>query len=362
MTTKALPTPYLLWDPNQPFPSHEEMLDLDYATHVMVERAVQGGYHYLHETRIAWYHDILYVCWANHRIRETNKKGELIRGKHSADGGRTWSPAEVWAAPPQNGAESYNIPTLAVHEDRLWGFFTRWDNEEPSTELFTMDDVSGRWQTLGRRIPGFIPFRPPMRMADGNWIISGELSWTQAAVAISHGHDFTTWDVVPIRHPEDMVLRFPETTLMKQDHALLAICRTIEAPTAPVAESRDGGRTWTLLQSSNFPMRAQPFCGELSTGQHYLITNNLEAGRTLLSIAVTRPGGVIFERIWKIRHQPFPRRRLLNASQTAPGSLTQWSYPSAVEHGGNLYVSYTHAKQDCGLSIIPLEALQVRDT
>ena len=77
---------------------------------------------------------------------------------------------------------------------------------------------------------------------------------------------------------------------------------------------------------------------------------------------MTAPGGRTFCRVWKIRHQQFPKRRLLGgrAGGSLVGEPTEWSYPAVVEHDGNLYVSYTQGKEDCALSIIPLTALVVK--
>jgi hypothetical protein len=36
----------------------------------------------------------------------------------------------------------------------------------------------------------------------------------------------------------------------------------------------------------------------------------------------------------------------------------QWSYPYGYEHDGNLYVVYSIGKEDCGLSVVPIEALK----
>lgn len=240
-----------------------------------------------------------------------NVKDELLRGRVSQDGGFTWSPAQTWVAAPLVGGEAFNHPVLFPHQGRLWGFFTRWEKELPRTEIFVLAEATQAWEPAGNHIPGFLPFTPPRKLSDGNWIMGGELHWYEAAVAISHGDDFTKWTVVQIPRPENIKLEFPETTLMEQDGALVAICRPKEARTAPAAVSKDNGRTWTPLRPSNFPLApSKPLCGKLSTGQQFLITDNLEQGRALLSIAVTAPGGQRFCRIWKIRHQQTPKRRL----------------------------------------------------
>ena len=351
-----------LWTPATPFPSFEVMPDLDIVTHVAVERAQPDGYHYLHESALAWHRGALWCGWANHREREVNTKDELIRGSRSTDGGLTWAPPTIWAAPPERGAESYNHPALTELAGRLWGFFTRWDAGQPATEIFTLDDATGAWQSTGKRIPGFLPFRPPLKLRDGNWIMGGEVFWYDAAVAISRGDDFTTWEVVKLPRPEEVKLLYPETALVDLGDVLVALCRPREAPTAPMSVSHDCGRTWAPLWHSNFPLAAtQPYAGRLSTGQHYLLTGNQEEGRALMSIAVTRPGGRVFERVWKVRHQRFPRRRLFGGygKGTMVGQPTEWSYPAAVEVDGKLYISYTQGKEDCALSIIPVSVLRV---
>jgi len=55
---------------------------------------------------------------------------------------------------------------------------------------------------------GFWPLNPPVRMDDGNWIMpessarqSADKDSNPPAVAISHGEDFTKWDLVVIRCP-----------------------------------------------------------------------------------------------------------------------------------------------------------------
>ncbi|NUP98904.1 MAG: exo-alpha-sialidase [Armatimonadetes bacterium] len=353
---------YPLWAPEVPFPASEAMEDLAVVTHVAVERAQPGGYHYLHESAIAWHEGVLHLLWANHRTAEVNVKDELLRGRRSTDGGLTWEAAQTIAAAPENGAESYNHPVLASHQGQLWGFFTRWDAARPSTEVRTYDSRRGKYAATGARLPEFVPFCPPQRLPDGNWIMGGELYWYEAAVAISAGDDWGTWRTVPLPRPEAMKLVFPETALLQVGGEVVAVCRPNHAPTAPVAVSKDCGQSWTTLGYSNLPLAAsQPYGGRLSTGQNYLIFCNHEQGRTLLQIAVTPPDQGPFCRVWKLRHQAWPKVRLFGGwgEGSRVGQPTEWSYPAAVEHEGNLYISYTQGKEDCCLSIVPIRVLAV---
>lgn len=369
----AGPSRLPLWDAGVKYPALEDIEDLSVVTHVAVERAQKGGYHYLHETAVAWHHGQLHMGWANHRTHEDNILDELIRGRVSADGGFTWSGAWTFVEPSAGGAQSYNHPVLFSDGGKLWGFFTAWyhgpawETSRPATEIFQLDEATRQWKPAGNAIEGFIPFQPPMKLRDGNWIMGGEDFWYDAAVAISAGDDLGTWQMVRIPKEAGIDLRFPETALLEFGERLVAICRPRGVTSAPIAESRDGGRTWTALRLSNFPLSgSQPCAGALGTGQKFLITNHAEAGRAMLTIAVTRPGGELFERVWKIRHQQFPRRRLFPGAKfegqeifNSLGKPTEWSYPSAVEHEDRLYVSYTHGKEDGVLSIIPVSALAI---
>jgi hypothetical protein len=355
-----------VWDPDVPFPSAQEMCDLDVVTHIAVERAKPGGYHYLHEATIAWHHDRFYLGWANHRTKETGDHDELIRGCTSTDAVH-WSEPTIWLQAPMVGASSHNHPLLFSHGGKLYGFFVCWREDHiPGTELFILNDDTGVWEwQIESAIPKFVPFCTPQRMADGNWIIGGECHWDDAAVAISNGDDLTRWKMVKIPRPDNLKLLYPESAIINRgNNNLLAFCRpqqhtpTVpDAWTAPVSESHDGGHTWMPLGLSNFPLApSQPFAGRLSTGQNYLLTNNLEEKRCLLTIAVTGPESGLFRHIFKLRHQQWPRIRLFG---NAVGQPTEWSYPGAIEHDGNLYIVYTQGKEDCVLSIVPVEALVV---
>jgi hypothetical protein len=359
-----------VWDPEVPFPTIKEMRDLDIVTHVTVERAQPGGYHYLHEATIAWHRDRFYLGWANHPTAETGDYDELIRGCTSTDA-LHWDKPSIWAMAPLLGATSHNHPLLFSYLDKLYGFFVCWRQEHrPTTELFILDDSTGKWEWQSQSsIPNFVPFCTPQRMDNGNWLIGGENYWYDAAVLISDGDDLTKWKMVTIPRAEDLKLLYPETAIVNRgNNRLLAICRpqqhtqnVPDAWSAQVAESYDGGLTWSEMELSNFPLApSQPFAGRLSTGQNYLLTNSLDEGRCLMTIAVTGFEGGLFRRIFKLRHQQWPAIRLFgDGNGSRVGAATEWAYPGAIEHQGNLYITYSQGKEDCVLSIVPIESLAI---
>lgn len=385
-----------LWDSNTPIPDFKTIDEPATLTHTRVERAQQGGYHYLHESSLAFYNGKLYVVYANHPLGEINKLDEVIRGNiaHGPDYLK-FGPAQNWIHAPMTGGCSFNHPLIATHQGKLWGFITRWagytkefinslesfgnicsdtplpgvKNEEQGTEIFQYDEASNTWKPIGVNIPTFLPFGSPLKLRNGNWLISGESRWRESAVIISEGDDWTRWRLIIIPRGEGMTLRFPETAVIDQGDRLIAVCRPLGRGPAPASQSLDQGETWQPLQPSNYPIAdSQPFGGTLSTGEHFLLSNHVTEGRSLLTISLTSPGGRTFNRVLKIRHQQNPVRRVWGGgtwrygkpdpAHTFVGKNTEWSYPYALEHEGKLYISYTVGKEDCMMSVIPIEALQ----
>lgn len=79
---------------------------------------------------------------------------------------------------------------------------------------------------------------------------------------------------------------------------------------------------------------------------------------------MTEPGGKLFKKIYKVRHQAWPAIRLFGGYEDGikgsfVGMPTEWAYPGAIEYDEKLYIVYSQGKEDCAMSIIPVEALHV---
>jgi len=192
------------------------------------------------------------------------------------------------------------------------------------------------------------------RVANGLKVSGGNLP----AVAISHGDDFTKWDLVVIPATSGLGNIWGESTVIVDGNRVTNIARYGEKPLALVSTSGDSGRTWSPSTPSNLLMAtSKPYAGVLSTGQRYLVcttTADTGGGRSPLTVAVSKPGQPVFSRVFVIRH---------SISNKTPGVSRKgidFSYPYAVEYDGKLYVGYTH-KSDAAneLAVIPLSALRV---
>jgi hypothetical protein len=308
----------------------------------------KDGYNWLHGVAVCWHKGRLYASFGHNRGRE-NTASEEAHGSVSSDGGKTWSGLFTIDTGEGNLGVSHGV--FLSYGDMLWAFQGAfYDNfQRTHTRAYVLNETTGDWISKGIVVDkGFWPMQEPQKMDDGNWIMGGAriatgypLNGHFPAVAISHGDDFTKWDLVVISVAEGVSRVWGESTVLLDGSRVINISRWGGEARALAAFSEDYGRTWTLSCPSNLPMAtSKPYTGILSTGQHYLIcTTTADSGgrRHPLTIAVTRPGETVFSRVFVIRHAEFPQ----GPGESHTGAAL--AYPYTVEHGGKLYVGYSNS-------------------
>ena len=329
----------------------------------------KDGYRWLHGVGLIWHGDRLYASFGNNKGQE-NSRGEQARGRISEDGGKTWGEPFTIASGDDHLGVSHGV--FLSHKDVLWSFHGAFydDFQRTHTRAFRLCETTGVWSPVEIKMAeGFWPLQNPVKMADGNWIMAGvrvSKGYTNTvgnlpAVAISHGEDFTQWNLVVLPCDTSVSARsvWGESTVIVDGPRITNIARW-GRPTALVSESTDYGRTWSPIRASNVPMAAsKPHAGLLSTGQRYLIcTTTADSGnrRAPLTIAVSRPNETTFSQVFVIR------AALLDGAPDS-NEHTSLSYPCAVEHDGKLYVGYSNSGGRSGnfnsgeLAIIPINLL-----
>ena len=349
------PEPWKLWV-GPPIPSNIDKIPfVEGVEHRTIHRPTKDGFKFLHGAAIVEHEGVMYANWANSPTNE-NGPHETLQGRRSNDGGITWSDVEI-IGPGFVGEERHSHGVLFVHAGELWTICARFGIGTPGkrftglqAEAFVLDQQANRWQSRGVVMKNCWPYDEPVRMANGNYITGGQDKDGLPVVAISRGDDLTQWDSVLIPYDRRLRPSFAETTVYAWGNRVLAVIRGGDG-IAWVSISEDGGQTWSKAGPSNLPMpRAKAYLGKLSTGQLYLLSNL--GNRDTLVISVGRPGEETLSRMWRIRHgESIPPR--------FPGAAKgkQWSYPYGYEHNGNLYVVYSVGKEECGLSVLPIESL-----
>ena len=361
-----------LWDESRPLPKSADLPVLKGVEFHVIKKhePEKDGYPWLHGVGLGWHKGRLYASFGHNQGAE-NTASEEARGRVSADEGISWS--DVFTI--DTGTDA---PDLAVshgvflsHRGTLWAFHGAFYGKmgRIHTRAYTLDEITGRWQPKGVVVEGgFWALNQPVPMADGNWIMAGisaagsaEKAINPPAVAISHGADFTKWDLVRIPTAPGLGM-WGESALIVDGARVLNIARYGEKAQALLAVSEDHGRTWTPSAPSNLPMAtSKPCTGVLSNGQRYLVcTTTADSGkrRSPLTIAVSRPGENVFRKVFVIRPAVFPE----GPGESTPAAAL--SYPCAIEHEGKLYVGYSNGAGRRGnhnsaeLAVIPIEALR----
>jgi hypothetical protein len=323
--------------------------------HVTIHRPGEEDDKFLHGASIIHHRGVFYANWANSPINE-NGPHETLRGKRSTDGGRTWSPLEI-IGPGFPGDERHSHGVLTVHRGNVWTIAARFGVGVPGkkfpglqAEAFVLDRATERWQSRGVVMKNCWPYDAPVKMSDGNYITGGQDKDGLPVVAISHGDDFLKWDTVLIPYPPKLSPSYAETTVWSDDSKVMAVIRG-GGGIAWVATSDNCGRHWTKAQPSNLPMpRAKAYLSRLSSGQLYLLANF--RNRDTLVLWIGAPGSTTLSGVWRIRNGKSAAPRF---SGNAKGK--QWSYPYAHEHDGKLYIVYSIGKEECGLSILPIDSV-----
>jgi hypothetical protein len=362
--------PYLLWQ-NGKLPNSDDIPVLEGVEFSVIkphEHAVDGG-NWLLGVGLAWHKGKLYASYGFNTGSE-NTATEEAHVRVSQDGGRTWGDPVAIDAGEGNLGVSHGV--FLSHKGRLWAFQGAFYDhfQRTHTRAYTLDEATGAWEPQGVVVSqGFWPMQEPLKMADGNWIMAGArvtfgyegLEGHLPAVALSHGDDFTKWDLVVIPADPRIAARiWGESTVSLIGTRILNISRWGGQAMALASVSEDFGRRWTPARASNLAMAtSKPYTGTLSTGQHYLIcTTTADSGgrRSPLTIAVSRPGEEAFSRVFVIRHAVFPE----GPGPSSPKATL--CYPYAVEHEGKLYVGYAvKSHRTAELAVIPVDALEIEE-
>lgn len=369
---------YTLWDENEVLPKSANIPVLDNVEFQVIKKWQPeiDGYHWLHGVAIAWHKDKLFASFGHNKGRE-NSPGEEVHGRFSIDGGKSWSELFTIATPDEdNLGISHGV--FLSRGDKLWAFHGAFYDirKKTHTRAYVLGERTGQWLNKGVVIEGgFWPFQEPLKMNDGNWIMSGIRvdddvhGDSHPAVAISHGDDLTKWDLVLIPNDGELGSIWGESTVFIDGSRVVNVSRWNTGRLALASISEDFGRTWAPSHPTNLPMaNSKPYTGTLSTGQHYLVCTTTAEGderkdptgmaaRHPLTIAVTRPGEMIFSKVFVIRHAIFPE----GPGESHPDA--RQAYPYAVENNGKLYVGYSNGggrrgnRNSAELAIIPVENL-----
>ena len=352
-----------VWDPQLPVPSAGELSDLRDIEHKIIHPGAEP-YLFLHEPALESHGDSIFAAWNNSPLSES-QPGTVIRWIRSSDGCRTWSEPSVLAPALQHEITIWESVQLLSVDGELWAFLGQVrsaprdrSNSGGAMVVFKFEEDAQTWSMRGQ-VDGFHPLNPPKRAGDGHWVMGGQFNLNRPQVALSRGNDLTQWDVVEIPSGADNTVHYAETSIIADARGIHAFVRS-EGPTLLTSHSCDGGRSWEPLRPSNLPASSSKTCaGTLPTGQRYLAFSMAPSSaemrpRDVLAIAVSAPGGEYFSKIVPIRTDTPPDSQVAEYPKGRG-----WAYPSVIEREGRVYVAYSITKEQCCMSVLPLDELSV---
>jgi hypothetical protein len=371
----AIEDGYRLWGGDKPVLNHDELPLLQNVEFHVIKpfQPEKDGYRWHHGVALEWHNRLLYASFGVHPHGENIPETDALYSV-SSDEGKSWSDFMLIDSGTKEPPTGVGFGALLSHEETLWSFqgsFKKNHKDGLHTRVYSLEESTGTWRWRGVIPEPFFPNQNPVRMDNGNWIMSGVFigeDGSPAAVAISEGENFERWSVTVIPKVEKS-WAFGESAVLINGSNIMNIARYNQDPgqVALVAFSEDYGHTWTRSTPSNLPMTGtMPESGTLSTGHNYLIATTAGDSarikkrfwdRTPLTIALTRPGEWTFSKVFVIRHAE---------SDTGPGESHpegRLHYPGSLEHNGKLYVAYSNGGGRSGnynsieLAVIPLDSL-----
>lgn len=341
--------------------------------YLMKPHELFGEYQFLHGVHPIEYHGRLFVFWARNEGKE-NSITEFTEYRYKTKEG--WFPPldkpAIRMPVEENYGHSHGVPF--VHQEKLYYMRPRIQGLGDylytskgvrmirflglCSQLLMWHEENDSWETLDVLIPDILPTGQPKRTAEGNYVIGGVDGTFHAVVAMGKGDDIKSWYVRCLRNNNEA---YAETDVLVKGNTVLALMRNEAVgilPTpdeAPVAISKDGGRTFRY-EWSNLPMSSsKPGCGRLSDGRPFFLFSyepGAKRGRRKLYLGIGESDSMSMSKVYLLDD----------------GTDERWlAYPYGVEISGHLYVGYSSTSigvknwhgnpNDAMLAVIPLASL-----
>ena len=297
------------------------------------------------------FHEGKYWCiWSQGPAED--RPTQHVRYATSADGIH-WSAPQHVTPDPEEGY-GYIARGLWLRDGEMLALVAHFKGQgafgvdkDLQLQAYRWDAAAGKWVFKGKLYDDAINNFAPTQLADGSWIMTRRDARMNVYMLIGGVKALDAWESFPVVKRLAIPKFSPDEpySWSLADGRINALFRDNGASNRLFqAFSTDQGRTWTLPRLTNFPNTASKFFAlKLSTGPWALISNaNPKAGRRELYLSLS-DDGLIFTKMAKLEI-PFKR-------------ATTFQYPNAIEHDGNLLITFSALKMESQVLKVPLSAI-----
>ncbi|MCA9194931.1 MAG: exo-alpha-sialidase [Planctomycetales bacterium] len=305
------------------------------------------------------FHDGHYFAMWSDGPGVEDRVGQRVSYSTSLDGLSWTQPRYLTPEPPNSGPDS---PQYGTRSEKGMRWISRglWQRDGELLALCALDEAAGffgpslkllafRWNGSGWESAGLVADNainnfPPKKLAAGDWMMSRrthDYKKTGVQFLVGGKKAIDDWEAFPVLGSSNVLSAEEPFWWTLPDDRLVALFRDNRGSKNLYRSiSEDQGHTWTTPVRTNFPDATSKLFGlHLSDGRYILISNSNPRARDPLTLAISSDGLTFEKLVWLVgsRHV---------------------DYPHAIEHDGNLFVSFSGGKQSVEILRIKLSVLE----
>ncbi|MDA1067436.1 MAG: exo-alpha-sialidase [Verrucomicrobia bacterium] len=261
--------------------------------------------------------------------------------------GLNWSEVKDLSGPPRTNGFGWIARGLWERDGQLIALASHfnapgYDGEGLSLEGWRWNNGFMRWEEIGTVLDDAMNNFPPKRLPNGKWMMTRRDHQRQVSVMLGGVSSHSDWTIKPLatydgatQQPEE-----PYWYVLPDGKNLVGLFRdNAQSKRIMRAFSTDNGESWTPLVTTNFPdARSKFFALRTSHGYYALVSNSRPERRDPLTLAISRDGLVYTHLFYLVGGRHI-------------------DYPHMIEHDGNLFISFSGAKQTVEVLKVSLDAI-----
>jgi hypothetical protein len=264
----------------------------------------------------------------------------------TSDDGLNWCDARDLSGPPKEGF-GYIARGFWQRDGELLALASHFNAPDYrgkglSLEAFRWDRAVKRWESAGTVQHDALNNFPPKRLPSMEWMMSRRDHQGQVTVMMGGVKAIDQWEIMPLSYGGKQRPAEPYWYVLPDGKNLVSLFRDNSGSKCLLrAFSIDNGRSWSKLVRTNFPDATSKFNALRTSGGYYVLVSNANPRRRdPLVMSISRDGLVYTKMFYLVGGRHI-------------------DYPHVIEHDGNLFVSFSGAKQTLEVLKISLENISV---